>query len=64
MSNLALKNEELNVPEWDYFVSEIQKIYRLTDEETSNFTSPSFSHNSDFFIKIFDISTDESLSFI
>ena len=33
----TLKNEELNVPEWDYFVSEIQKIYRLTDEESSDF---------------------------
>ena len=34
MTNLALKNEELTVPEWNYFVLEIQKIYRLTSEET------------------------------
>ena len=41
MSNLALQNEELNVPEWDYFISEIQKIYRLTDEESSDFANSS-----------------------
>lgn len=37
MTNYALKIEELNIPEWDYFVSEIKTIYRLTDEETANF---------------------------
>ncbi len=37
MTNCALKLEELNVPEWDYFVSEIKTIYRLTDEEAADF---------------------------
>ncbi len=41
MTNCALKFEELNVPEWDYFVSEIQKVYRLTDEETAKFAESS-----------------------
>ena len=39
MTNLAIKCEELEVPEWDYFVSEIQTIYRLTDEETDKFSN-------------------------
>lgn len=39
MTNLAIKCEELQVPEWDYYVSEIQKIYRLTDEETEQFSN-------------------------
>lgn len=39
MTNLALKNEELIVPEWDYFVSEIQKVYRLTDEEITQLSN-------------------------
>lgn len=39
MTNLAIKCEELEVPEWDYFVSEIQKIYRLSDEETVKFSN-------------------------
>ena len=41
MTNCALKFEEPNVPEWDYFVSEIQKVYRLTDEETEKFAESS-----------------------
>jgi hypothetical protein len=41
MTNCALKLEELNVPEWDYFVSEIKTIYRLTDEEAENFAESS-----------------------
>ena len=39
MTNLATKYEELEVPEWDYFVSEIQNIYRLTNEETEDFSN-------------------------
>ena len=38
MTNLAIKNEELLVPEWDYFISEIQKIYRLSDKELLRFS--------------------------
>ncbi len=41
MSNLAYKLQELEIPEWDYFVSEIKNIYRLTDEETSHFAESS-----------------------
>ena len=41
MTNCALKLEELNVPEWDYFVSEIKTIYRLTDEEAAEFAENS-----------------------
>ena len=37
MTNLAIKKEELLVPEWNYFISEIKKIYRLTDEEALSF---------------------------
>ena len=38
MTNLAIKKEELLVPEWDYFISEIQKIYRLSDKELLRFS--------------------------
>lgn len=41
MINYAFQIEELNVPEWDYFVSEIKTIYRLTDEEAENFAESS-----------------------
>lgn len=41
MTNLAIKNEELLVPEWDYFISEIKKIYRLTDQELLKFSESS-----------------------
>ena len=37
MTNCAIKIEELDVPEWNYFVSEIKTIYRLTDEEAAEF---------------------------
>ena len=35
-TNLALKNENESsvIPEWDYFVSEISKVFRFTEEET------------------------------
>ncbi len=39
MTDHALKIQELNVPEWDYFVSEIKTIYRLTDEEATKFAN-------------------------
>lgn len=39
MNNLAFKQDELYVPEWNYFVNEIKQIYRLTDEEAANFSS-------------------------
>ena len=39
MTNLAIKCEEFEIPEWDYLVSEIQKIYRLSDEETVKFSN-------------------------
>lgn len=41
MTNLAIKEEEFIISEWDYFVSEIQKIYRLTDEETEKLSNNS-----------------------
>ncbi len=34
MNNLAFKQEELYVPEWDYFINEIKSIYRLSEDET------------------------------
>ena len=39
MTNLAIKCRELEVPERDYFVSEIQTVYRLTDEEIDKFSN-------------------------
>ena len=41
MTSLAIKEEEFIIPEWAYFVSEIQKIYRLTDEETEKLSNSS-----------------------
>lgn len=37
MTNLAFKKVVYEIPEWDYFVSEIKTIYRLTDEEAAEF---------------------------
>lgn len=35
-SNLALKrnNNPIEIPEWNYFVSELQKVFKLTKDET------------------------------
>ena len=33
MTNLAVKYEEYNIPEWDYFISELKRIYNLSDSE-------------------------------
>lgn len=41
MSNLALKKVEFEIPDWNYFVSEMQSIFRLTQEETDSFANSS-----------------------
>ena len=33
MTNLAFKKREIISPDWEYFVSEIQKIYNLTEKD-------------------------------
>lgn len=37
-SNLALKcdNNVIDIPEWNYFVSELQKIFKLSKDETAH----------------------------
>ena len=39
MNNLAYKQDELCVPEWHYFITEIQKVYRLTDDEVEKLSN-------------------------
>ena len=39
MNNLAYKQDELYVPEWHYFITEIQKVYRLTDDEVEKLSN-------------------------
>ena len=41
MSNLALKKVEFKIPEWNYFVSEMQSIFHLSDSETENLSKSS-----------------------
>ena len=39
MTNLAFKKVVYEIPEWDYFMSEIQRIYNLSDEEINKISS-------------------------